>query len=222
MATKSSTRKRAPRRSSDQIRELLLEAGAALFESQGYHATTTQQLVDRAGVDAPTLYRHFESKADLFEATMLGPLQEFLGNHADYWSARPLGEVDPADLMRRYATGLVNMLHAHRDQMRTLIAASREDGDLGRIARRVSEQFTDGLVAMRDILVAEGETHDYPGLNAPDATIAASTGMILSVVLFDDWVFPRGRQPSRAKVIDEVTAMVLYGVTRRPPTAGVG
>lgn len=216
MATNSSTRRRAPRRSSGEIRELLLQAATALFEAQGYHATTTQQIVERAGVDAPTLYRHFDSKADLFQATMLGPLQEFLANHAAYWSARPLGEVDPADLMRRYATGLVNMLHAHRDAMRTLIAASRGDDDLGRIARRVSEQFTSGLVAMRDIVVAEGEIHRYPGLNAPDATIAASTGMILSIVLFDDWVFPRGRRPSRAKVIDEVTAMVLYGVTRRP------
>ena len=216
MATKATTRPRARRRSSDEIRELLLQAGTALFEAQGYNATTTQQIVDRAGVDAPTLYRHFESKADLFEATMLGPLQQFLASHAAYWSERPLGEVDPADLMRRYATGLVNMLHEHRDQMRTLVAASREDGDLGRIARRVSEQFTDGLIAMREIVVAEGGIHNYPGLNAPDATIAASTGMILSIVLFDDWVFPRGRRPSRAKVIDEITAMVLYGVTRRP------
>jgi hypothetical protein len=41
--------------------------------------------------------------------------------------------------------------------------------------------------------------------------------MILSIVLFDDCVFPRGRRPSKAKVIDEITAMVLYGVTRRPP-----
>jgi AcrR family transcriptional regulator len=216
MATPNSTRRRAPRRSSGQIRELLLGAAGTLFEAQGYHATTTQQIVDAAGVDAPTLYRHFQSKAELFETTMLGPLQEFLTNHAAYWSSRPLGDVDPADLMQRYATGLVTMLHTHRDAMRTLVAASRDDDDLGRIARRVSGQFAEGLVAMKEIVIAEGQIHRYPGLNAPDATIAAATGMILSIVLFDDWVFPRGRRPSKAKVIDEITAMVLYGVTRRP------
>lgn len=216
MATRSSTAPRGTRRSSSQIRELLLIAATTLFERQGYHATTTQQIVEDAGVDAPTLYRHFHSKAELFEETMLGPLQEFLAGHAAYWSSRPLGEVDPPDLMRRYATGLVNMLHAHRDAMRTLVTASRHDDDLGQIARRVSAQFTEGLVAMKDIVVAEGQIHRFPGLNSPDATIAASTGMILSMVLFDDWVFPNGRRPGKAKVIDEITAMVLYGVTRRP------
>jgi AcrR family transcriptional regulator len=218
VGTTSSQSRRAPRRSSAQVRQLLLDAATRLFEEQGYQTTTTQQIVEAAGVDAPTLYRHFQSKADLFEATMLGPLQKFLEDHAAYWSSRPLGEVDVADLMRRYATGLVKMLYEHRDAMRLLITASRDDDELGVIARRISRQFAEGLVAMREITLAEAQIHGYPALNAPDATIAAATGMIISMVLFDDWVFPGGRPPSRAKMVDEIVAMVLYGVTRRPAT----
>lgn len=211
-------RGRAPRRSAEQIRKASLAAATRLFEVQGYNATTMQQILEEARVDPPSLYRHFQSKAHLFEVALLGPLQQFLGDHARYWSSRPPGEADPADLIRSYATGLVDALHAHREAMRTLVAASSEDGDLGEIARRVSEQFTAGLVAMRDILVAEQEVHHWPGLASPDATMAAITGMIMSVVLFDDWAFPSGRRRiSKARLVDEICAMVLFGVTARPP-----
>jgi len=206
---------RRPRRSSAEMRQLILAAASRLFEAQGYSATTTQQIVDAAGVDPPSLYRHFDSKADLFEVAMLGPLQQFLQSHADYWSAHPLGEVDPAETMRRFATGFFTMLQENRDAMRLLVTASGDD-ELGKIARRVSAQFTDGLVAMRDILVAEGKVHEFKGLAAPDATIAAAVGMIMSIALFDDWVFPAGRRPSRSRVIAEIVDMVLYGVTARP------
>ena len=175
VATFPQRKRRAPRRTSGEIHQQLLDAAGTLFEAQGYRATTTQQIVDKAGVDAATLYRHFESKADLFEATMLGPLKQFLDDHAAYWSSQPLGEVDPAELMRRYATGFFTMLHEHRDTMRLLVTASADDGVLGVIADRVSRQFMEGLVVMRNIVVAESEIHGYPGLQASDATIAGAT-----------------------------------------------
>jgi AcrR family transcriptional regulator len=220
VATFPQRKRRAPRRTSGELHQQLLDAAGTLFEAQGYRATTTQQIVDKAGVDAATLYRHFESKADLFEATMLGPLKQFLDDHAAYWSSQPLGEVDPAELMRRYATGFFTMLHEHRDTMRLLVTASADDGVLGVIADRVSRQFTEGLVVMRNIVVAESEIHGYPGLQASDATIAGATGMILSIVLFDDWIFPAGRRPDTATIIEEIIALVLYGVTQRPDEPG--
>ena len=40
--------------------------------------------------------------------------------------------------------------------------------------------------------------------------------MILSIVLFDDWVFPAGQRSDDATIIEEIVALVLYGVTQRP------
>lgn len=56
----------APARS----RERLLAAGSALFAEQGFAATTTRDLANRAGVDAALIVRHFGSKVGLYLACL--------------------------------------------------------------------------------------------------------------------------------------------------------
>ena len=47
-------------------RERLLRAAQELIEESGYGATSVAAIAERAGVAAGTLYRHFESKQELF------------------------------------------------------------------------------------------------------------------------------------------------------------
>jgi AcrR family transcriptional regulator len=47
-------------------RERLLQAAQELIEEGGYAAASVAAIAERAGVAAGTLYRHFESKEDLF------------------------------------------------------------------------------------------------------------------------------------------------------------
>lgn len=49
-------------------RERLLEAAERLFASKGYAATSLRDILQSAGVTAPTLYYHFENKRGLFLA----------------------------------------------------------------------------------------------------------------------------------------------------------
>jgi AcrR family transcriptional regulator len=44
-----------------------MEAAIDLFSVQGFHATPTQQISDRAGVSAGTLFRYFKTKEDLID-----------------------------------------------------------------------------------------------------------------------------------------------------------
>ena len=53
---------------SKRTRIALMNAGRALFSSQGYADTSTQSIVQRAGVTRGALYYHFEDKAGLFQA----------------------------------------------------------------------------------------------------------------------------------------------------------
>ena len=46
-------------------RARLIEAATELFETQGFRATTVQQIAKRAGTTHTTFYQHFRSKADL-------------------------------------------------------------------------------------------------------------------------------------------------------------
>ncbi len=58
-------RVRLPR---DVRRASLLEAALAAFSENGYHATSMDDIAERAGVSKPVLYQHFDSKLDLYLA----------------------------------------------------------------------------------------------------------------------------------------------------------
>ena len=47
-------------------RQRLLAAARELIEDDGYGSASVAAVAERAGVAAGTLYRHFESKAELF------------------------------------------------------------------------------------------------------------------------------------------------------------
>jgi len=51
-----------------QRREQLLDTAAKLFAVHGYAGATTSQIAKAAGITEPIIYRHFQSKRDLFIA----------------------------------------------------------------------------------------------------------------------------------------------------------
>jgi AcrR family transcriptional regulator len=54
------------RLSAAERRELIERAAARLFAERGYAASTVEDIVAEAGVSKPMLYRHFESKKQLY------------------------------------------------------------------------------------------------------------------------------------------------------------
>lgn len=70
-------------------REKLLQAALTLFGSQGYDATTTDQIVEKAGVSKGLLFHHFNEKSGLLEDIIrhyfisLIPLQTRMEAEAD-------------------------------------------------------------------------------------------------------------------------------------------
>ena len=62
---------------SQRTRRALLDTARTLFTAQGYKATTTEEVVRRAGVTRGALYYHFRDKTALFEAVF----NEVRGEH---------------------------------------------------------------------------------------------------------------------------------------------
>src|SRR6201998_4590316 len=72
-------------------RRLLLESARALFAERGYAGTSTREIARAASVTEPMIFRHFGSKAKLFEEAVLAPFNTFVNEYMADWAARPRG-----------------------------------------------------------------------------------------------------------------------------------
>jgi AcrR family transcriptional regulator len=74
MAKTTAPRRRHPGRppgsSREATRARVLSAARLSFARAGYASTTNKQIADEAGLTAPAIYQYFDSKAELYLATM--------------------------------------------------------------------------------------------------------------------------------------------------------
>jgi AcrR family transcriptional regulator len=68
MTTHTTTARRA--RVRERVRRDILEAAARVFARRGYAAATLAELAEAAGYAAPSLYRYFGSKEEIFASLM--------------------------------------------------------------------------------------------------------------------------------------------------------
>lgn len=66
------------RRSSTEVRQLILQAALHLFAEKGYAATSTLEIAARAGVAEFVIFRRFGGKAALFSQAALEPFGQFV------------------------------------------------------------------------------------------------------------------------------------------------
>jgi TetR/AcrR family transcriptional regulator len=76
----------------EERRAALLETACNAFSCGSYRGTTTAEIAREAGVTEPVLYRHFDSKRDLY----LACLEEVWGGVRTMWEEAVATEPDPA------------------------------------------------------------------------------------------------------------------------------
>ncbi len=210
-------RPQAFRRPPKEVRALVLEAAHRLFAEHGYHGTKTREIAEAAGVGESVVFRNYRSKAELFQAAILAPFIDFIDQWATSWERRPPGSSEPEEITRSFVKGLYAFAAEHRELLLTLAAAQVTGGDpaLAKVGASVSEQFADGLGVMRRVLLAQGAARDYDSLDPP-VTVAVAVGSVFALLLLPDWLFPSyERRPSKARQIEELTQMLLHGVSGR-------
>jgi AcrR family transcriptional regulator len=199
------------RRSSAEVRRLILQAAWESFSTQGYTATTTREIADAAGVTQAAILRHFGRKEMLFEAVLVQPLSDFVDRFVALWRDEPAWQgVSNEERTLRYVTELGELVRANRslfamlagrnapgrDPMPTDVAASLLSGHL--------DNFVEDL---QKLAIQSGERTMDMGL-AVRFTIA----LVLGLNLFDTTLFAPGGSLPQDKLDDGTAAFILRGV----------
>jgi AcrR family transcriptional regulator len=127
----------------DRTRDALVAAARTLFGSQGYAATSTEEIVTKAGVTKGALYHHFNDKENLFRAVFEQVQREV--------SDRAVVEFLQADTWEPLVIGCQLWVDAHSDPEVRQIVLVDARGVLGwEIARQVETRLS--TVALRGAL----------------------------------------------------------------------
>src|SRR4051794_24701523 len=115
--------RRAPRRSTAEVRDLILQAANELFIEHGYAQTAMRDVASRAGISLSVLYRQFDGKEELFAATLLAPFLETFEEFAAAWRDQVETPWDDERLVREFVRDLYRNTITHRASLVTLLAA---------------------------------------------------------------------------------------------------
>jgi AcrR family transcriptional regulator len=108
-----------------QRREQLIDVATKLFAKSGYDATTTADIAKAAGVTEPILYRHFNSKQEMFVAIV----REVSNRTLQEWQDLIEDVKDPAERLRAIAAAMPDHMKRLSDYYHVLhgaLATSRD------------------------------------------------------------------------------------------------
>lgn len=161
-------------------REQVLQVAVALFNDQGYDATSVADLASRLGLTKSALYHHFDSKEQLLELALesaLGGLESAL----EAAETRPTVAEQLADGIR----GAVRVLIAQQPQV-TLLLRLRGNSDVEVRALQRRRRLDQRIAA----LVREAQSADVVRRDVDAGTVTRLVfGMVNSIA---EWYRPDG------------------------------
>jgi AcrR family transcriptional regulator len=200
---------RRPRRSTETVRRLILQAARELFAERGYAGATTREIAQRAGTNEVLLFRHFKSKAQLFEQTVFEPCQAFMQAFSSAHPPTPMH--DSMATAQEFVSGLYQVLRDNRRLIMALFAASLYEPEVNRGLGQ--------LDALRDYF---REAEQYARQEGADSSLGVATGvrfsmaLVAATVLFDEWMFAGGRRPAERRLVEDLSAFIVHGFAGAP------
>ncbi len=108
-----------------RTRQNILDAAGAVFAGKGYSGANVNEIVALAGTTKPMLYYHFGSKKNLFAAV----LEAVYAGMREIESAPDLGNMPPADAMRRLVEVTFDYHADHPDWIRLIAVANIHEAE---------------------------------------------------------------------------------------------
>ncbi|MCK1546200.1 TetR/AcrR family transcriptional regulator [Bradyrhizobium sp. 147] len=156
---------RKPRADAVRNRERVLEAAKAVFSAGGPEASL-EAVAKRAGVGIGTLYRHFPTREDLFEAVYRREVEQ-LSELAEHLRSAN----DPVDALRRWLRSAVEFVATKKGMSAALALTYQSSSELAAFSM---ERLTKAIGSLLDRAVAAGQMR---GDVSPEDLLRALIGM---------------------------------------------
>ncbi|MGH3735473.1 MAG: TetR/AcrR family transcriptional regulator [Micromonosporaceae bacterium] len=185
-----------------QRREQILAAATTAFARNGFTATGLDDIAAEAGITRVLLYRHFDSKTDLYQAA-LDRFCAVLGDHV----AQPVGGFTDASI-----DGLLKAAIAEPDGFRLLFAHAAREPEFKAQAERFRSEITEIALLQVSAVIGDRQWARWAAQLAPSAAIEAILAWLDAGQPDPDLAAARVRQ-----VIEGVITAGT-GFDRLPPT----
>ncbi|MVT74339.1 TetR family transcriptional regulator [Bradyrhizobium cajani] len=139
---------RKPRADAVRNRERVLEAAKAVFSAGGPEASL-EAVAKRAGVGIGTLYRHFPTREDLFEAVYRREVEQLSELAEQLKNAK-----DPVDALRRWLRSNVEFVATKKGMSAALALTFQSSSELAAFSM---DRLTKAIGSLLDRAVAAGQ-----------------------------------------------------------------
>jgi AcrR family transcriptional regulator len=191
------------KRTTEELRRRLLEAAAELFATRGYGGTTTKEIARRAETTEAAIFRVYRSKEELFNAAIMSPFETFMSRYAGEWLPDPTRGT-PEEALREFAEDLYTLVAQHRPVFTAMVT----NGLIGQGIQPLFDRLEQVSNAIRD---EYGLRWDTP------IAARAMVAMVATMATLDDVLYPLDNRPDRARIVDELTRILIGAAGLLPP-----
>ncbi|WP_406724628.1 TetR/AcrR family transcriptional regulator [Streptomyces sp. GD-15H] len=190
----------------EETRRLLLEAALKLFEENGYHATSVEQIVSTAGVTKGAFYYHFDNKLDV----LLQIQDDYIDNRLRNCVRIIASTDDPTEQLRELILEALIGIDRYRAQVAIFLQERRF---------LVGERFSaikekrDAVDGIYEEVLRRGI--EQGAFNSALSPRIAGFGILGMCAWAYNWYQPAGRLGIK-EIADQLTSLVIDGVRPRP------
>jgi AcrR family transcriptional regulator len=187
----------------EKTRQAIIDAGVALFNEYGYHATAVRDVVERAGITKGAFYHHFDSKETLLRFIH----QEYLDYQLEIFGEVVTHPASPREHLKELIACIVLAVERYREHV-TIFHQE---------LRAFSEEYREKVVKERSMMRHEFEKVIRRGVKSGDfrsdldihVTALAMLGMC-------SWTYQwlsRSGPHSGEEIAENFASMVLDGIS---------
>jgi TetR/AcrR family transcriptional regulator len=197
------------RLTAEKRREQLIEVAVELFSRKGFKGTTTREIAAAAGVTEAIIFRHFETKEQLYTA-IIDQKVSSAGRASWLAAVRRAMKNDDDEAVIRQLVGAIIQMHKDNSQFERFMAYAALEGNETALLhmRQVTASIVDEFRSYFQRRQEQGQLCPV----GPDAALMAIAGMAQNYALGK---YVHGHKDfciSDAQALESFTRIAMYGL----------